>query len=1363
MTDTQRNVELVIRAKNLSKKTLDDVRKEIEDVSAALDDQVKAADRGEGSLKALDSIYKQLEGSLKSLAQQQALIDQFKAQQTQLEKLQVELGSASRRLKEFQSGLAEGAELTRRQEQTQTRLTKAVDKAQLAVEKQAGSISKSREELTGLGVDVNNLTAAQDKLLASSRNLAQVNTQLAVATETFDARMRSATNAAKQLADQETFGKQAREAQQMVRASEYVNFWITELEKADAAQRKLSDTTALNEAADRALAAARGYTTLGDASKRLIQNSRGVSDVLRQIADPAGSARSTLGGVEEEVRSLAASVSALRGPVEDYKDQVRQITEAQKALIQQGAALDAYSKQIAALRQARTAFAEARAEVIAYAQTLRQAEAPSAELQAEQQRLEARLASASAEMQKQLGRTRELRDGLRQAGVDTNNLAATQQRLVAAAKTNVNTLNQLTEAHKKYGAAVKGSRESTNFFEENGRTTLSFMQRLRGEILALTTAYFGLQGTINLATGSIQAFSTKQGIMNQLALSAGNDPRAIGEAFEYVRGQADRIGISFEDAAKAYAKFAASAKLAGRSTQEIRFIFETFAEVGQVAQLSTDDLNGVFKALEQAISKGKIQAEELRGQLGDRLFGAFQVAAKALQDQFPDLDKAMKNGEVTSEQLLAIAEEYKRVVAEQLPAAMESLRAQQNRLNSALFDFKVLIAESGFADDYERLVTKLTEFFQSDDGKKFAEDISAAFSLVVDALSWVLDHLEEVQTAVEIAFGLKAAALVAGFATQLGEGVRQLAALSAGMKEGTVSVGLLHKAFMGLAAFFVGWEIGSYLSDEFGVVRQAGIALVTGLMKLFTQLEYAAKMVWTGISSGAKNTFNDAVNDITDMKDKVLGILGDLAKAVGQNEIAAKIASGVSDGSRRGLIDVRSQIGSLRKGLEAELKQIDEIGFQMFQDASDAAKAAREELAKQKTKAVATQSPGIQPGATGDTADADKEAERAKKAYEKLVNERIRLAEQLTNTLAAAEAKIAKNEKLSLEERLRAIDIEYQKVFAKIEKLAKLPGGETQAAGMKATLARYIEALKAQETLKFNAEELERREKNLNNQIALRSQLLETIQNQQEAGLLTEIEAKERTAAVDERMVPTIQAAAMAAKEWAMANAQIFGSPEELETYLAKMEAIAAGTVAVKDELLSVQQAAELMADLGTNAFDTFAQQIAQGASAIDALRTSFLQFAADFLRQIALMIIKQILLNALQNSTPAGMLSGFVNGMVAHDGAVVGHGGTGRNRNVPSSWFTGAPRYHTGGVVGLAPSEYPAILQRNEEVLAADDPRNVLNGGAGGGSKPQDIKVINMVDSASVVSEGMSTSEGTKAIFNVLRANRSQLKQLVG
>lgn len=51
---------------------------------------------------------------------------------------------------------------------------------------------------------------------------------------------------------------------------------------------------------------------------------------------------------------------------------------------------------------------------------------------------------------------------------------------------------------------------------------------------------------------------------------------------------------------------------------------------GSALALSKDQMDGVFLALGQMISKGKVQAEELRGQLGERLPGAFDMAAKAM-------------------------------------------------------------------------------------------------------------------------------------------------------------------------------------------------------------------------------------------------------------------------------------------------------------------------------------------------------------------------------------------------------------------------------------------------------------------------------------------------------------------------------------------------------------------------------------------------------------------------------------------------------------------------------------------------------------------------------------------------------------
>ena len=64
--------------------------------------------------------------------------------------------------------------------------------------------------------------------------------------------------------------------------------------------------------------------------------------------------------------------------------------------------------------------------------------------------------------------------------------------------------------------------------------------------------------------------------------------------------------------------------------ENTRKIFVSLSEAGTALGLSNEDLNGSLYAISQMMSKGKVQAEELRGQLGERLPGAFNMAAEAL-------------------------------------------------------------------------------------------------------------------------------------------------------------------------------------------------------------------------------------------------------------------------------------------------------------------------------------------------------------------------------------------------------------------------------------------------------------------------------------------------------------------------------------------------------------------------------------------------------------------------------------------------------------------------------------------------------------------------------------------------------------
>jgi len=1427
VTDTSRNVELVIRAKNLSKKTLQDVRNEIEDINKALDAQIDASKRGQGSLKDLDATYRRLEDAMKSLLQQQAIIKQFEAQSARLKELQDRLGAASTKLREHQAAMEAAEKVTQRQANTQTKLLKAVERAEQAVAAQSARLATLREQGEAAGLAMSDLSRAQDELLAVGRQLADTNASQAQTSEQLAANMRSAQKAAKDLAETEAFEAAAAAAARRNAESEYSQFWLKELAKREAEERRFNEISVqmaekaakekaaaeafnteatkaaqrnrqqqaeyeyaqlfnaadqraaqaaavaqLNEMADKAVAAARGYTTLGDASQRLTQNSRTLASNLRSIIDPAGTARTTLGGVEEEIKALDAAISQISGPVKGATQQLRQLADAQKALVSQAAGIDAYQKQVESLRAARAGFSDARAAVLQYAQAIRQADAPTAEMQAHQRQLQGALTSAAQQLQQQLARTRELREGLRSAGIDTSNLVAAQQRLVASARTATGAVQKLGAAVEKYGEETRSSAEDLNLFESNGRTTLSFVQRLRGEVLALAAAYGGLQGALNLSQQSLDAFSTKQGIQNQLALSVGNDPKRVAEEYAYIREQADRIGVSFEEAAKGYAKFAAAASLAGRSNQEIRYVAETFLEVGRVANLSADDIDGVFKALEQIYSKGKIQAEELRGQLGDRLFGAFEIAAKALKDTYPDLNKAMKDGEITSAQLVAIAEQYKKTVAGQLPAAIASLAAKQGRLNSAILDFKIALAESGFADTYADLVQKLTAFLKSDDGKKFAQDLSTAFSAVVTALTYLLSHLEEVRLAIELAFGLKALSLVAGLAsaidTKLLPSLKVLTAQFTVMgAEGVSSAKVIQAAFATFAAALVGWQIGTYLYNEFATIRKAGVVMVTALDEYFTTLKYQFKLLWSGFSGSAADAFKQSFNDIVEFFQKTLRVIESGYK-LAHLDSAAKSAAEAAEMLNSIKLNVGGKPAELKKQLEEEIAVIRQVRAEMLADIDKPPKAA---------KGAASASPTASPGITGGGATGGGDD----KAYKKLVKQREALANELVNALAAAEAKIQKNEKLSLESRLAAIDTEYQKVYTKIDKLAKLPGGADLAKQMRSTLDGYVKQLKVQETLKFNTEEMQRGEKRLNDLIGLRSQMLQAVEAQQKSGLIGELEAKAKIADIDTRMVPQIQASAQAMINWAAAHKEVFADQTALDTFIAKMETLRDSTTGVKDGLISVTDFAQAFSDAGTNAFDQFAKSVADGENAMSALGDSFLQFAADFLRQIALMIIQQLLYDAAlaiaaaltggagtagaPAQAPGSSLSSLQASQL-HTGGVVGVRG-GRSVEASPAWFAAAPRYHSGGVSGLAPDEYPAILQKGEEVLTGDDPRNVMNGGLGagqGGADPmQALTVNNYVDAESFMGAALAKPAGQRMIMNVLRANSSQLKALMG
>jgi tape measure domain-containing protein len=739
------------------------------------------------------------------------------------------------------------------------------------------------------------------------------------------------------------------------------------------------------------------------------------------------------------------SMNDLRAATRDLKEEQARLTDIAEDLGRMQRLTETIAKQEERVRKAAKAYDDLRTKLAGQNEVT----------DAQQQRL-TKLAAASERAQAALTRQRDqwltLGDVLRKAGVDTTNLAAAEDRLRTSAAL--------------LGAAYAKGQSALNEFDSSARhaagsvSTLarasadlrprvvslsealagSTVRPLVGQLTALIAAYAGVHAAVSQAGKSIESFNAREGVKNQLSLSVGTSKQAIDEEYAYVKAQADRIGIEFETAAKGYAKFAAAAALAGRSRQEIRYIFEAFSEVARVANLSKDDLNGVFKALEQIISKGKIQAEELRGQLGDRLFGAFQIAAQALKDTYPDLDKALKDGVVTSNQLIAIAEKYRETVGGQLAQATNSLAANQARLNNALADFRLAVADGGFADAYLRLLERLTAFLRSADGQAFAKDVSAALAAVADALVFVLGHLAELKLGVATLAGLWAAMKlksVTGDFVDLAKAIRGAAG----------STSMLTKAFSALSAFIVGWNIGTYLYDKFEIVRKAGAVLVVSYELAWSKIKFGAMELFEELPRFASNAFALLINTATTGMRQFLTILERGARALGLTGLADNLAKALDTITLKLNDGISSRVAQIRKDAADDLKRIRAIGESMLEET-----AAKPAVAA-KVAAEPTASPGIRAGKAEPT-----EAEIAK---------RQRAIDAITKAIEIIDAKIDRAQTDTLAKQLEVIDIEYLALKRRIKTV-----GGTEARDFLAQLDESVSQLKFQVTRKFNDKRL---------------------------------------------------------------------------------------------------------------------------------------------------------------------------------------------------------------------------------------------------------------------------------------------------
>ena len=239
--------------------------------------------------------------------------------------------------------------------------------------------------------------------------------------------------------------------------------------------------------------------------------------------------------------------------------------------------------------------------------------------------------------------------------------------------------------------------------------------------IAASGVFGGPEGLVGAGVGAAVGGSMGAAVGGAIGAQVGGIRQALGATGDYVaelsklrialagvsKNQADyeknlsnvnklskQFLLPLKDTTQQYTKLQASVAGAGLSTKETETVFKGISAAIIATGGTTEDLNSALRATSQVFSKGKVSAEELRQQIGERLPGAFTIFAASLNKTPQELDKALEDGKVTLNDFLKFSEElFKRygktasIIADAPQNAGARLTIALDRLNTEVGRF----------------------------------------------------------------------------------------------------------------------------------------------------------------------------------------------------------------------------------------------------------------------------------------------------------------------------------------------------------------------------------------------------------------------------------------------------------------------------------------------------------------------------------------------------------------------------------------------------------------------------------------------------------------------------------------------------
>lgn len=330
-----------------------------------------------------------------------------------------------------------------------------------------------------------------------------------------------------------------------------------------------------------------------------------------------------------------------------------------------------------------------------------------------ERRLERQRRNSNVQTAQEIVNQRQLRQNADREAIANSQLAGEYQRLNArrgqaarilqdlvvrgrqATQTQREFNRELRNAQREYdrlnGRVVSANRAIGRFNDQVGNYPQRAILGLRDLIGA-----FGVVGGVSaFAAITKSIFETTKEIQGlDLALrQVINDSDELAQTQQFLTRIAEAYGIEINGLTRSYTQFYVSAK-DKISGQEIQGIFESISKAAGAMGLTVEQQEGAFTALTQMLSKGTVQAEELRGQLSERLPGAFRILAESMGVTEIQLNQLLKDGQVLAADVLPeFAKQLEKAYNIETLDRVETLSAETSRLSNAWTDLVRALTE----------------------------------------------------------------------------------------------------------------------------------------------------------------------------------------------------------------------------------------------------------------------------------------------------------------------------------------------------------------------------------------------------------------------------------------------------------------------------------------------------------------------------------------------------------------------------------------------------------------------------------------------------------------------------------------------